>query len=320
MKNLALILFLLSTQVLSAAHVTLTAYNSMNGAPGSLEIAIDPTYNYPNFSILVTGPNNFSWSVNNSPNFNHTINNLAAGEYSVSVTNGIGCIASDVIEVLKCFQSGGGGIFTMVLCEEKHETNDGGLTFYMASPNIITKGGTLTDVEFRQLSSRSLSPNLQSTALSQGMQIIYDLQLYGSTQYDIPYQNEVQDENLNLIIKYNSSGQILWVYHKESDSNDAGLRVEPDQKTESIQYSLECKAMPNPFAGSLDVQLIAPVDGPVKLQLFDMNGRIILESSLECEAGVAMKHTIRPEISSGIYVLKALDLIGNSKAVQVIKI
>lgn len=323
MKYLNFILLLICCQSLQAATVTLTAFNSVNGADGSLEISIDPEFAYPPFNITVDGPNNYSWSVNGDNNYNHMLAGLQAGEYFVVITNNIDCTVTGMVEILRCYSSGGGVIPTIVLCQQKG-TTDGGGVFYLASPSNIHHGVTVSDLEFRLISERTVSASIEEISLTKGIQSVYDIQLIGSTIYDIPAQEDILDESLNLIIKFNAVGDILWVYHKEAEFLGATDRskdyVEKDAQEVSAAYSLECQTMPNPFTNTFEVQLFATIAGKVELQLFDINGKLVEENTVYCEAGELTRQTLHPIITPGIYILKALDATGNSIAVKVIKI
>lgn len=327
MKLLHFAILLLCCQSLPAANVTLTATNCVNGVNnGSLSISITPDA-YPPFTISVKGPNGYTWGINNWLTFSYIVTNLRAGTYSVSVTNKIGCIATGSIQILSCNSVGGDELPNIVLCTDHDMVDDSSGVFFLTSPSNIRYGGAETDVEFRLVSPNPLDPILQDLALTKGIQSVYDIQLNGETPFDIPFQEDILDESLSLIIKFTATGEICWVYHQEraplTPENLQGrllAGLEGASEQEQPSYILECKVSPNPFVNTLDVQLNTPTDGPITLQLLDLHGKLVQQSTVHCAGGTVTRQTLTPNLDAGIYVLKALDTSGKSVAVKVIKI
>jgi Secretion system C-terminal sorting domain len=322
MKLKLIILFCLISKVIFAASLTLTANHSLNGSLGSIEVDIDQGYAYPPFNIILEEPTGSIQQISTS-DLHSKFSNLGVGLYTITVTNNIGCAAKESIEINSCSNYGGGGIHNFVLCEIK-QTGDGGSGFYLVSPTLITKNSEIDNIEFRLLSDAPIISAIKDISLSKGIQIIYDIQINGKTDYDIPNQTDILDENFNLIIKLNENGEVLWVFHNEFGSESSGQRDSPkkqDYYNVNNPTTISCKVIPNPFINSIEVNILTKSsDEDLTLLLYNLNGQLIETKHIKTEKNVPSIQTLTPEVSSGTYILKITSLNGENLLVKVIKI
>jgi hypothetical protein len=320
MKHLIVLIFILQCGYLSAAAMTVTANHVVDGTPGSIEFTINPSFAYPPFDVTLEGPNGLNQTLNDFPGFSHTFPGLGVGEYTLTVTNSIGCTASESIEIISCNFYGGTSLPAIVLCREKATTCCEGPYSYVISPSDIREGSEATEIEFRILSEVLISStSLEETILSKSLQITYDIQLEGETLYDIPWQEEITDYSINLVIKYSASGDILWVYHKEAEEGATSRAPSKVKDAQVEKHQIECQVVPNPFAVSFEAAISSSIDAELKLYLLNLNGQVIEQRSVSCNKGELAKQSFSPNVPSGTYILKVCDSNNNSVAVKIIR-
>ena len=78
---------------------------------------------------------------------------------------------------------------------------------------------------------------------------------------------------------------------------------------------------PNPAGDMLSIEISLAAPGPVRISIFDMNGRLVMESSsIECPGGISQIYEDISELETGIYIVRVSDgVISVAERVTVIR-
>lgn len=201
-----------------ASDIKVTANNAFPPSNlGSLLIELDPNLGSLPFQVSITGP---SYSYNQSiSNYTLGINDLSPGFYCINVINNDGCAANICIDIQQCrIQEGNihcSPVVSIACCHQrevlvaamlKNPSGNPGSTPYSDDSDFLYQWYNAFDI----MSSVSASATaIVDTTYS----IINQLIQTGSTVYDVPYQTEIDNPDAMVIISYDSTHQIQWVWH-----------------------------------------------------------------------------------------------------------
>lgn len=326
MKYFFFCIFFATCNFSYAAFMTVTATHVFNGSDGTIEIAIDEQFSYPPFSIKIEGPNGYTQTISNTSNFIHIFSGLKSGIYSISVTNSIGCTATESIEIIECSLFTGGELPAIILCSSIYRPDAGDPFFYITSPSNIKLFEEDGNLELRLLTTASLLSETKESALAKSIQVAYDIKINGSTIFDVPSQSDITDQSMNMIIKFNSSGEILWVYHKYSNSSnlinsEIGERKKDDDIFHKNEVSgIQCTIFPNPFVTSFEAIILTASDITLDLCLFNLAGQPIEKRSVSCRKEEPNRQYFSPNLPVGTYLLMLNNSNKHNVAVKVIRI
>lgn len=100
------------------------------------------------------------------------------------------------------------------------------------------------------------------------------------------------------------------------EGNGAGKRSDDNNDSSPSEVSNNPTVSPNPFSETLDIITPLPTDGPVTLQLFNINGRMVLEQRHNTGSDRFTLETA--SLASGFYLLR-VETNGTVKTFKVVK-
>ncbi len=322
MQKAIYLLFLIigSFQILRASDVTVTATAATNGyANGQLFIQVDNSVTDFPLQLVIVYPNGSTQTMSLT-NYTYQIAGLPAGVYTVQVTSAAGCLLSLNIEIQNCKLLSGTGSYLCTsqgtVCCKKVFLTGGDEHFYIHSP---IEANEMSFTAYHSLSVsqyNAIATTLHQTALG----IASDILANGSTPYDIVEQNELET-NAPLVMKFDSTGTLIWVWYKNSTNNESEYRSSeefmPNPKASS---NSGFQVFPNPTKGNLNCRIDVPKEGVIKFELFTLLGRKLLSQSQYIpNAGIAtFKIRETENIPAGIYFLKFIDIDNVEKVERVV--
>ena len=260
---------------------------------GGLSISISTTYSPP-FSLVVTGPNGFVATATMTSN-NYSIANLQPGEYCMAIRNVAECTASLCIKIRKCTNVElNGKTYYSCLEEPAPNPNDPSIVYARGKSSSSSPNMYNYDI----LTAASLSTNNINSIFNTIGQLTDEIYQYGSTPYDITYQDEVDGNGYDFVFKF-VNNSISWVYHnseiKDSFGRDLNINF-------SIKDGILYKIQPNPASDRINIIFSSDDYAKCRLNVFDASGSVLIKNIVPSSKEFTVDTKNLP---SGLYFLQS---------------
>jgi hypothetical protein len=279
--------------------LNVTAFHQLGSSTGSLSITISQDYSPP-FSLIVTGPNGYTFSATISAN-TYNLTGLSVGEYCVSVTNGTGCVATLCIKVQKCNTNiFHGTTITSCTVEAEEHTGDPGVLY--AKGNFVGEDNFLIEILLNR--STALSDLQRENILKTVEETTSYILQHGSSPYEITSQNEVNAEGFDYVFKLQTDAKLIWVYHPYNNA-DRGRHVANRVSNTTVPYFV----YPNPASDFFQIFHPGENENKYKLTLTDLAGRPVMPSFSLTETNSVVPVNSLP---NGMYLLNSSNQNGQT--------
>lgn len=224
----------------------------LGSTPGSIGVTVN-SFNIPPFSITIIGPST-NTTINISTN-SHTFPITLKGEYCITVTNSLGCVATKCMMVKKCTIS---STWASVICFAEPGPGPGSDVFALGTGNTGEANTGVNDFSYDILSHSTISDLTFDSIMVTIGAVSNQILSTGSSPYLVDSQNEILSD-ADFIFKFNSIGKIAWVYYKNrlTDEWDGGSRSKSENKlTETVEGNdIGLRIFPNPASDILFVNI-----------------------------------------------------------------